>query len=126
MNQLKKKKLNQLLQIWPKGTVVTSKWLNLQGIRFDLVNRYKRSGWVESIGQGAFMLVGDNISIYGALYSIQNQLGLSTHPAGKTALALLGKTHFISVSEEDALVLFSSKGERLPSWFINRKWGLNI
>lgn len=126
MSLLKHNKLNHLLQIWPKGTVATSPWLSRQGIRFDLVARYRKSGWVEPVGHGAFQRVGDKVSWCGALYSLQTQLGLSTHVAGKSALALLGKAHFVPLGDRENIVLFSASGERLPAWFLKRDWHVEI
>ena len=126
MTQVRNRKINHLLQIWPKGTVATSCWLSRQGIRFDLVARYKKTGWVESLGHGAFRLSGDSLSWQGAIYSLQCQLGLSTHPAGKTALVLSGRAHTVPMSDRDAVVLFSSSGEWLPKWFIEHNWNAEI
>jgi hypothetical protein len=126
MSLLKRNKINLLLQNWPKGTVATSSWLNKQGIRFDLVARYRKSGWVEPVGHGAFQLAGDKVSWCGALYSLQTQLGLSTHVAGKSALALLGKAHYVPLGNREKIVLFSARGERLPAWFRKRDWHAEI
>ncbi|MBN2187988.1 MAG: AbiEi antitoxin N-terminal domain-containing protein, partial [Chitinispirillaceae bacterium] len=95
MGRVKQKKINRLFRMWPRGTVATSPWLNRQGIGSDLASRYRKSGWVEPVGHGAFQLAGDTVSWCGALYSLQTQLGLSTHVAGKSALALLGKAHYV-------------------------------
>jgi hypothetical protein len=126
MNQSISSKINQLLQNWPKGTVATSRWLSHEGIRFDLVHRYKESGWIEPIGHGAFKLAGDNVTWQGALYAMQKQLGLSIHPAGKTALALMGKAHYVPMSGTENLVLFSAQAEHLPLWFTSHDWDVSL
>ena len=41
--------LNQILQKIPHGTVVTSSWLEMQGISRSLRNAYKKNGWLKSI-----------------------------------------------------------------------------
>ena len=125
-NQLKRNKLNSLLKAWPKGTVATSYWLSQQGIRFDLAARYKKSGWIESLGHGAFNRAGDTITWHGALYAMQTQLGLSTHPAGKTALTLLGKAHYLPLNDNEKVIFFSARGERLPTWFTTHEWDAEI
>jgi hypothetical protein len=123
---LRRNKINHLLQIWPKGTIATSSWLTKQGIRFDLASRYKKSGWIESIGHGAFKLAGDKVMWHGALYSLQTQLNMSIHVAGKTALGLLGKLHYIPLSGRENVILFSAQGERLPLWFKKNDWNINL
>ena len=47
------------------------------------------------------------------------------HPAGKTALSLRGKAHYLELSTKK-VQLFGSKGDRLPLWFKKRDWGLNV
>jgi hypothetical protein len=66
-------KINQLMSIAPKGAVLLSSWLTSHGYSFDLIKRYKHSGWLEPIGTGALMRSGDTIDIYGALYALQAQ-----------------------------------------------------
>ncbi|MDW7680716.1 MAG: AbiEi antitoxin N-terminal domain-containing protein, partial [bacterium] len=61
-----------------------------------LIHSYKSSGWLESIGYGAYKLAGNNIDWYGALFALQNQLRFSTHPGGKTALQLQGYAHHLA------------------------------
>ena len=42
-------KINKLLKNWPVGTVDLSSWLADNGISSQILNRYKKSGWLESI-----------------------------------------------------------------------------
>ena len=49
MSLSKPTKINRLLKEWPKGTVATSRWLEKQGVRFDLAERYRRTGWLRSV-----------------------------------------------------------------------------
>ena len=48
-------KLNQLLKKWPRGTVATAAWLEQQGVYRQLSRRYAVSGWLQSLGHGAFL-----------------------------------------------------------------------
>ena len=112
--------INNLLKIWPKNTVALYPWLLKQGVYRQLSDQYVRSGWLEKVGRGAFKKAGDKIEWHGALYSLQSYLNLTVHPAGKTALQLLGYAHFIPVNlEQTKLVLFGTKHEKLPAWFKN-------
>ncbi|HYX07557.1 MAG TPA: AbiEi antitoxin N-terminal domain-containing protein, partial [Bacteroidales bacterium] len=84
------KKINQILQKWPQGTVITTSWLKSQGVSRQSVDNYKKSGWLERIGQGAYKRKGDEISWPGALYALQKLEKLPIHVGGKTALELQG------------------------------------
>lgn len=119
------KKLNNLLQKWPNGGVVTAAWLNSLGIYKQLRQKYIDNHWLESIGYGAFKRSGDSISWAGALNAIQNQDKKPVHIGGKTALELHGYGHFVPL-RETRLTLFSRKPLKLPKWFSSKQLGIAI
>ncbi|MBE9548625.1 MAG: type IV toxin-antitoxin system AbiEi family antitoxin [Proteobacteria bacterium] len=125
MSTVKETKLNRLLSTQPSDIVLSSAWLVDQGYSLDLQKRYKKSQWFDSIGTGAMIRHGDQVDYLGGIYALQSQLGLSVHPAGKTALSLQGKVHYLELSTRKAQ-LFGGKGENLPLWFKKRDWGLSI
>jgi len=118
-------KINYLLNAHPKGAVLLSSWLTAQGYSPSLQNRYKKSGWFESAGTGALIRVGDVVDYLGGIYALQTQLGMSVHPAGRTALSLLGQAHYLELSVNKAL-LFGGGDEKLPSWFKKYSWGIDV
>lgn len=125
MSTEKKSKLNQLLSAQPSGVVLTSSWLASQGYSLELQKRYKRSQWFDSIGIGALVRRSDQVDYLGAIYALQTQLGLSVHPAGKTALSLQGKAHYLELATK-FVQLFGGKDERLPLWFKKKDWGVSV
>lgn len=88
-------KINQLLSTAPKGVVMTSAWLVDQGYSLQLQARYKKSQWFKSFGRGALIRNEDTVDYLGGIQALQEQLGLSVHPAAKTALILQGKSHYL-------------------------------
>ena len=98
-----------------------SSWLVQQGYSLDLQKRYKKSGWLESIGTGAMIRSGDSVDYLGGIYALQNQAGLSVHVGGRTALSLQGQGHYIEMSA-GRVVLLGGKQEKLPEWFKNYSW----
>lgn len=118
-------KIKKLLQSSVSGTVCLASWLEEIGISRDLQKRYKKSGWLESIGTGAFIRSGDKVEWSGAIYSIQDQLKLSIHPAALTSIALQGRAHYVRMGKE-ALYLFAPPRTILPKWFKNYDWGKDI
>lgn len=120
-------KINNLLKNWPKNTVAVYNWLDKQGVYRQLAGQYVKSGWIERMGQGAFIRSGDTVEWSGGLYTLQAQLNMSVHPAGKTALQLQGNSHYIPVNlKQTKIVLFGSKNEKLPAWFIKYKWNVDV
>lgn len=118
-------KINNLLKEWPKGTVYLTSWLTNNGYSNQLLNRYKNSNWIETVGSGAVKQSGDVITLEGALYAVQKQAGSNIHPGGKTALSMLGKSHYLEFATK-RMVLFGDTKEKLPSWMVNYEWGVEL
>ncbi|MFC1643657.1 type IV toxin-antitoxin system AbiEi family antitoxin [Chlamydiota bacterium] len=118
-------KLQKLLSILRKGIVYTQKYLSKLGYYHDLIKSYRRNGWIESIGTGAFKLSGDQIDWFGGVYTLQNQLKLPVYVGGRTALQLKGFAHYGRLGKEKCF-LFGEKGTQLPKWFTEYDWGVDI
>ena len=121
----KEQKINRLLNSQPSGVVYLSSWLTENGFSTQLLNRYKKSNWLYSIGTGAWMRVGEEPTYEGAIYALQQQTKSSIHIGGKTALFLLGKAHYLELSTKQ-VVLFGGSEEKLPAWFTKYDWGLRV
>lgn len=119
------KRVNQLVQSWPRGSVFVAAGLRKQGFNSNLLNWYKSSQWLDSVGRGAYKLYGDKVDWYGGLYALQQQLGLTIHVGGKTALFLKGYAHFLT-EEPAQIFLFGKRAERLPAWFKQYPWNVNL
>lgn len=118
-------KINQLLSSQPPGVVMQSFWLAQQGYSLDLQKRYKKSKWLQSIGTGALIRAGDQVGYEGAIYALQRESGSTVHPGGKTALALLGMSHYLELAPQSVTV-FGGKTENLPQWFKKHNWGTKV
>lgn len=121
----KEQKINRLLNSQPPGAIYLSSWLTENGFSTQLLNRYKKSNWLYSIGMGAWMRVGERPTYEGALYALQEQAKLSIHIGGKTALSLQGKAHYLELSTQQ-IILFGGSKEKLPAWFSKYDWGLTV
>ena len=119
-------KLNQLLSNWPPHSVFACSWLHEQGFGFDLIYKYRKSGWLKPVGHGAVARAGDRVDWAGGLYAIQSQLKLPIHVGGKSALLLKGQGHFIPQGKGWVLSLFGEPKSKLPTWFRKRDWGVNL
>jgi hypothetical protein len=121
----KDKKLKNLMEHWGSGQVATTQWLREMGISITLTQRYLKSEWIESIGRGAYKRTKDPVRWYGALASIQQQLGKHIHPGGPTALSLMGRSHYIRQGG-DRIFLFHPHDEKLPKWYLDYNWDQKI
>lgn len=119
-------KLNHLLQEWSRGTVATLMWLRRLGISSNLANWHVRSGWLVRFGPRAFVQPGDRVDWQGGLYALQSQLNMTIHVGARTALELLGRSHFVPLGRRKTVVLISDRPEQLPAWFRNHPWEVNV
>jgi hypothetical protein len=117
----RKKKLSELIRNWPKGIVKLSTTLESEGYTKDLLKKYVKSEWLDSLGYGAFKLHEDDVKWWGGLSSLQKVKNISIRPAGKTALELNGYTHYLS-KNMIKIQLFGSYGEKLPKWYTKQEW----
>ena len=118
-------KLKKLLDLHVPGTVILASWLDENGFSHNLQHRYLRSGWLESVGVGAFKRPNENLSWQGAVFSLQKQGRLPLHAGGLTALSFLGYSHYIRTGLETVYV-FSDLRTTLPSWFKKYPWKESI
>lgn len=118
-------KLKSLFIVLEPGKVVTSSLLESLGISENLRQYYLESGWLQSVGRGAYKKPDDVIEWQGAINAIQNQLNIKVHVGGLTALALNGYSHYFRLSKE-SLYLFSPQRTRLPKWFTDYSWDAEL
>lgn len=124
MSKDKKTKINQLVNSWTRGTVMTQIHLTAKGYDANLMRRYKEGQWVRSIGPGAFALFNDDIEWQGGLYTLQQQLNLDVHVGGKSVIELLGSSHYVRFASP--LFLFAPPKTAIPKWFKQMEWGKKI
>lgn len=110
------------MQEWPDSTVVTTEWLKEKGVSRQLADSYKKSGWLESYGKGAYKRPHEEITWAGALYTLQEIGGYSIHVGGKSALEKHGLGHYVRRSSKERMVLWKKPEEKLPRWFTKQKW----
>jgi hypothetical protein len=118
-------KLKKLLATHLPKTAYVAAWLEGRGISRDLQAYYRTSGWLESLGRGAFKRPNEQVTWQGGLYALQVQSGLPVHAGGLTALGLQGFAHYVRLGAE-TVFLFSPPKTNLPAWFRNRDWGQKV
>jgi hypothetical protein len=118
MNTQNSTDIKRLLEKYPRGAVLTARELLGLGVSRELQRSYVRSGWLKRVGVGAYLLLGGEMSLDGALRALQAGPSLSVHLGGYSALSEKhGKTHNIPVARKAEL--FGRRGEKLPAWFVS-------
>ncbi|OAV65985.1 hypothetical protein Barb6XT_02175 [Bacteroidales bacterium Barb6XT] len=123
--KIKRRKINELMQKLPRGSVLLSPWLASEGYSFELQQRYRTSGWLKSIGRGAVVRNGDSLVLSGAIAALQMQANLNIHIGGRSALEQLGVAHYLQVNSQE-ITLFVEGKTSLPLWFTNNQWDTDI
>jgi len=118
-------KLKTLFNVLQPGCVVTVNELERYGISRNLQKYYLKSGWLEPLGRSAYKKPGDTVEWPGALSAIQKQTEIVVHVGGLSALALQGFSHYLRMSKQ-SLHLFSPLKTKLPKWFVDYNWKLEI
>ncbi|MGD2088173.1 MAG: type IV toxin-antitoxin system AbiEi family antitoxin domain-containing protein [Candidatus Aminicenantes bacterium] len=116
MSTKKEQNLKRLLRANREVPITTVK-LKKMGISPFLARRYKESGWIESIGFGAYKFPGFDISIEGLLHCLQFDLMLNLHASAKTALEMAGIRHYYR--EKERMYLFIEGKSNVPLWVKN-------
>ena len=120
--------INQVLNQWPAGMVVTHEWLRARGVGRDQARKWARSGWLVRVGQGAYARASDRLGWEGAAAGLQTieAAGQPAYwPAGLTALELRLGSHFVSFGGI-RLDVWGLPGRRLPRWFSARDWNASV
>jgi len=117
--------LKILFKVLQPGCVVTADWLESFGISRNLQKYYLKSGWLESLGRGAYKKPGGAVEWQGALNAIQKQTETKVHVGGLSALELQGFSHYFRMHNE-SLQLFSPLKTKLPKWFSDYNWKLDV
>ena len=107
--------IKKLVLGWERGIVKTSKQLRKMGYSSQLLSKYLKNRWLEKVGkQGAYKLFNDEVQWTGLLFAAQKD-GKQIHVGGKTALTLLGLSHY-GTHSIDTIFLYAKRGESLPLW----------
>ncbi|MCK5081735.1 MAG: type IV toxin-antitoxin system AbiEi family antitoxin [Candidatus Omnitrophica bacterium] len=109
-----KEKLNQLYRLLPEGAVVSSRWLQEKGYSCQLIFKYARAGWLNSVGRGAYCRPTTQVNWMGLIASWQNVDKGTFHVGGETALNLQGFAHYLKFSSEGQIYLFGHSA--VPAW----------
>jgi group I intron endonuclease len=123
--EIKQRKLVLLMNSWVRGTIKLSTELKRKGYEKDLLRKYLKSRWLESLGYGAYKLAGDDVKWFGAISVLQDQKNVSIHPGGKTALEIKGYAHYLSQNHTN-IQLYGNISESLPKWFTDQDWKVTL
>ncbi|MEI8087049.1 MAG: type IV toxin-antitoxin system AbiEi family antitoxin domain-containing protein [Paludibacter sp.] len=118
MNIESRTKLNQLLQNWQTGGLIFSSWLIKNGYSDQLMQQYRKSGWLSFLSKGVMYRTGDKLSFYSALSNYNSQLEKGFYVGAHSALELSGFNHFVPMGKP-VLMIGHPKEDKVPYWMVN-------
>jgi hypothetical protein len=118
-------KINQIQQMMHPDALLTSSWLEKQGLGRAEQTKCVRNGWLVRISTGVYSLAIGAPTLYSALYSYELESGQHYHIGASSALELKGYTHYVSMGKPQAFV-FTPLGNRLPKWFAVYEWDVTL
>lgn len=121
-------RLKNLLQTLPEGFVVTTSWLEEQGITRQLASNYVASGWLERLIQGLYRrplsgMTQATPDWRAAVLSAQRLMHHNFHVGGLTALDLQGHIHYLRLAGVAPVYLY---GEDVPNWLLKLPLQANV
>jgi hypothetical protein len=125
MANISEQKIKLLTRLHKEGVPLLSQYLEKAGISRNLQQYYHRNGWLERIGQGAYIWPGDTLDWQGVVQSLQTQLGQPIHVGAYAALSLAGYAQYLRTSNEE-VCLFSNRKRFLPGWVPKQPFSQNL
>ena len=119
MSIVRTQKLKNLLQL-NREIPLTTQEMKKMGVNNTLIQRYKESNWIESIGRGAYKFPEAELSFEGIMYSLQTDLSLNVYPGAKTALEMAGIRQYYR--EKEKVYLFTDSKTNMPLWARNYRY----
>ncbi len=109
--------VRRLLEALPRGEPVETSTLAGYSVSPQLASYLAKSGWLQHLSRGVYLLAGDQPSRDGSLMYLARRIP-GFHVGGKTALAWRGVRHNLSIREQ--LELWGNQPMRLPAWLTTR------
>ena len=101
-----------------------SQWLKEKGYSRQLLNKYRASGWLESLCRGVMMMKGYDRKALVALACYNEQLDKRYRVAAHSALELAGFSHYIPMGKPVLMVAHGN--DKVPAWFKIDKFDHNF
>ena len=118
-------KINYIIKnALPRG-VMSTFWLESQGLSRAEQGNYVKSGWLVRMATGIYRISNEEPTLYGALASYERQMDGIYRIGASSALELHGYSHYVSVGKPQCYV-FTPQNRRLPKWMTKLEWDSSL
>lgn len=117
MTTITSKKLKLLLTLFDTNKVLFSQELLNQGFSIDLIQWYKKAGWIVNFARGVYKKNNIDITLEDLIFAFQKQLDINVHFGGKYCLEqYYGINHFITYSNKRPTLFLTNSKHKVPNW----------
>lgn len=109
-------KLNLALLDWKSGDIHGLGWFMSKGLNRGEVQRQVKKGIYKKLGAGIYYKAHDEVKWQAVVRYLQEEEKMDVHVSSKSALALQGNSHYLSLGEIVTIDLMSFKRKSFPSW----------
>ncbi|HIO97121.1 MAG TPA: hypothetical protein EYG71_04245 [Leucothrix sp.] len=106
--------IQQLNKFLPHGMIATKKWLLSQGMALHTLDNTLKSKKIQALTNGVYARVGIPVSWWDLIYSLQQTSEQNIHVGGLTAIELQGFAHYLPLSTDYTVHLYSEN--KPPAW----------
>ena len=118
-------KIQKIMESNPNTGFMFGDWLTRQGLDAKGQHAYMKSGWLNRISKGVYVLNGTAPKLLHAISAYNNQLSKRCIVGAYTALELRGYSHYLSLGKPQAY-LFTGRTNKLPSWILSHDWDMTV
>lgn len=118
-------KLQQILEVIPRDSVLFGSWLSGQGLDARGQYAYMKSGWLDRVSKGVYKMHGTTPKLLATISTYNAQQGKSCVVGAYTALDLRGYSHYVPMGKP-AAYLFTDSKSKLPAWLLNGEWDMQV
>lgn len=120
------KKLKLLLTLFDTNKVLFSQELLNQGFSIDLIQWYKKAGWIVNFARGVYKKNNIDITLEDLIFAFQKQLDINVHFGGKYCLEqYYGINHFVTYSNKRPTLFLTNSKHKVPNW-VEKKFNTQI
>jgi hypothetical protein len=107
--------INNIMRLFSSNGVMSTSWLESQGLSRTEQGKYVKSGWLTRMATGKYRSSNNTPTLYGALASYEKQIEIHYRIEAFSALELHGYSHYVTIGKPLTNV-FTPFEHRLSQW----------
>jgi len=119
-------KINRIFTEWKDGEIHTISWFEGYEISRPLIFKYLNRGLIEKLGGGAYAKANGELNWQAGIIAAQAELKIPIHVSGRSALELLGVSHYLSLGPRPIIYIAVREKIKIPIWLRKHDWKVDF